>query len=117
MYVNGTFVTEHIGGYTPFDAELAQLVKPGEEFRLTVAVNNELPYQTIPPGKVVEDKTGVKKQTYFHDFYNYAGLARSVWIYNVPEKHIEDVTITTDIQGTTGVIKYSIKINSAGSGD
>lgn len=116
-YVNDTFVTEHIGGYTPFDAEITQLVKAGEEFRLTIAVNNELTYQTMPPGKVIENKNGTKKQTYFHDFYNYAGLARSVWIYNVPEKHIEDVTVTTDLDGTTGVINYSIKLNSATAGD
>src|ERR1700712_3375693 len=28
LYVNDTFVAEHIGGYTPFDAEVTHLVKP-----------------------------------------------------------------------------------------
>lgn len=42
VYINDQFVTEHIGGYTPFDVDLTGIVKPGQQVRLTVAVNNEL---------------------------------------------------------------------------
>ncbi|KAF2730353.1 beta-glucuronidase [Polyplosphaeria fusca] len=113
VYVNDKLVAEHIGGYTPFDAEVTQLVKPGEEFRVTIAVNNELTNTTIPPGFIVTTETGARKQTYLHDFYNYAGLARSVWLYNVPDQHINDVTITTDLKESTGIIKYSIDTTSS----
>lgn len=109
VYVNDTFLTEHIGGYTPFDAELTGLVKPGEEFTLTIAVSNVLTNITIPPGSVVVSETGKKEQKYLHDFYNYAGLARSVWLYSVPKAHIDDVTLVTDIDGSTGKIKYQVK--------
>jgi beta-glucuronidase len=109
VYVDDKVVVEHIGGYTPFDAEITTLVKPGDEFRLTIAVNNELTNITIPPGAITVTETGARKQTYYHDFYNYAGLARSVWLYSVPVRHIEDVTISTDVQGLTGIIRYSIK--------
>lgn len=112
VYVNDKLVAEHIGGYTPFDAELTALVKPGEEFRLTVAVNNELTNTTIPPGQILTTESGSRKQTYLHDFYNYAGLARSVWLYSVPKQHIEDVTITTDLKGTTGIIQYTVDATS-----
>jgi beta-glucuronidase len=110
VYVNDTFVVEHVGGYTPFDAEVTDLVRPGESFRLTIAVSNELDNTTIPPGKIEVSEDGKRKQTYQHDFYNYSGLARSVWLYSVPEKHIEDVTIVTDVrEGSTGIIKYTVE--------
>lgn len=109
LYVNDTFLVEHVGGYTPFDAEVTHLIQPGEEFRLTIAVNNELTNTTIPPGKIEVLENGRKKQIYYHDFYNYAGLARSVWLYSVPTLHVEDVTIVTDVQGSTGIIKYTVE--------
>ena len=42
VWVDDTYVAEHEGGYTPFEADVSALVQPGEEFRLTVVVNNEL---------------------------------------------------------------------------
>ena len=120
IYVNDEFLAEHSGGYTPFEADITHLVSAGEKFRLTIAVNNELTFETIPPGMVsVDSSTGRKIQTYMHDFYNYAGLARSVWLYSVPEQHITDVTVVTDVEDTTGLIHYDVKVsggsNSPGS--
>jgi beta-glucuronidase len=120
IYVNDEFLAEHSGGYTPFEADITHLVSAGEKFRLTIAVNNELTFETIPPGMVtVDNSTGRKIQTYMHDFYNYAGLARSVWLYSVPEQHITDVTVVTEVEDTTGLIHYDVKVsgssNSTGS--
>ncbi|KAM0700383.1 hypothetical protein Q7P35_012104 [Cladosporium inversicolor] len=114
IYVNDEFLAEHSGGYTPFEADITHLVSAGEKFRLTIAVNNELTFETIPPGKVsVDNSTGRKIQTYMHDFYNYAGLARSVWLYSVPEQHIIDVTVVTDVESTTGLIHYDVQASGS----
>ena len=37
VWVNGTEVAGHVGGYLPFEADITELVSPGERFRLTVA--------------------------------------------------------------------------------
>jgi beta-glucuronidase len=37
VWVNGTEVVTHSGGYTPFEAEVTGLVRPGEPARITVA--------------------------------------------------------------------------------
>ena len=37
IYINGTFVMEHKGGFLPFELELTELVVPGETLLLTVA--------------------------------------------------------------------------------
>ena len=109
VFVNGTEVARHVGGYMPFSADVTSLVSAGEEFLLTVAVNNVLTNETIPPGRVAVRDNGVKQQTYLHDFYNYSGLARSVWLYSVPQTHVTDVTVTTDYSGTTGQVGYQIE--------
>lgn len=113
VYVNDKFVTEHIGGYTPFDAEITELINPGETFLLTIAVSNELDNTTIPPGKIEVSANGGRKQSYHHDFYNYSGLARSVWLYSTSQQYVDDVTLVTDVQGTTGLVKYIVKTGGA----
>lgn len=117
MYVNDRPVADHQGGYTPFEADITEMVDAGKEFRLTIAVNNVLTYETLPPGRVlVNEYTGQKEQDYFHDFFNYAGLARSVWIYSVPQNHIEDITLTTDVDGDTGKVHYDIQVSQPADG-
>ena len=83
VWVDDTQVVEHEGGYTPFEADVTDVVEPGAEHRVTVVVNNVLTWQSIPPG-VVDDTPDGPRQRYFHDFFNYAGLHRSVWLYTTP---------------------------------
>ena len=92
VYVDDRLVGEHIGGYTPFEIDLTDVVSAGSSFRLTVAVSGDLTNETVPPGKIEVGMDGRRRQTYFHDFYNYAGLARSVWLYSTPQTFIDDVT-------------------------
>lgn len=111
IFVNGTEVARHLGGYMPFEANITSLVTAGEEFTLTIAVSNVLTNETVPPGKVVTKSDGSKQQTYLHDFYNYAGLARSVWIYSAPKVRTTDLTVKTDFQGTTGTVGYQVELS------
>lgn len=114
VYVNDELVGEHVGGYTPFAIDITEHAPAGTAFRLTVAVSGDLTNETIPPGKIEVGMTGKKSQTYFHDFYNYAGLARSVWLCTTPKNRIEDVVVTTDYEGTTGAVTYGVEIEGAG---
>lgn len=115
VWVGGTRVAEHEGGYTPFEADVTDVVTPGEEVRVTVVVNNTLSFQTIPPGVVEETPSG-RKQRYWHDFYNYAGLHRSVWLYSTPRTYISDITVVTGLDGATGTVEYTVE-TGGGSGE
>src|SRR3712207_2581013 len=69
------------------------------------------PYTTLfrsPPGYVEETAGGGRRQQVFHDFFNYAGLHRSVWLYTTPEAHVRDVTVVTGLDGTTGTVAYEV---------
>lgn len=112
VYVDDTLVVEHIGGYTPFEADITDHVAAGQEFRLSVGVDNELTNTTIPPGMVTVTPAGRRQQMYFHDFVNYAGLARSVWLYSKPLQHVEDITVVTGVDGTTGIVDFAVETNS-----
>ncbi len=107
VWVDDAEVARHEGGYTPFEADITDHVTTGEEVRVTVVVDNELTWSSIPPGKVEETEQG-RRQRYFHDFFNYAGLHRSVWLSSTPAAHISDLTVTTGLQGTAGSVGYTV---------
>jgi beta-glucuronidase len=109
VWVNDTEVAEHEGGYTPFEADVTEHLRPGTENRVTVVINNELSWSTIPPGTIEERPDGRRVQRYFHDFFNYAGLPRPVWLYTTPPAYISDITVTTSFDDTTGVIDYQVE--------
>ncbi len=115
VWVNDAEVAHHQGGYTPFEADVTAHLRPGAENRLTVLINNELSWTTIPPGTIEERPDGRRVQRYLHDFFNYAGLHRPVWLYTTPRTHISDLTVTTSFDDTTGVVDYQADITGEGA--
>ena len=89
VWVNEIEVVSHEGGYTPFEVDITDQVTPGEQIRITARVNNTLHWQSIPPG-VIEETPAGPRQRYWHDFFNYAGIHRSVWLYATPPAYIAD---------------------------
>lgn len=114
VWVNDHAVMEHQGGYTPFEADISHLAAAGESIRITVCVNNELSWQTIPPGVVTRDETGKRQQSYFHDFFNYAGIHRSVMLYTTPKTFVQDITVTTEIANDLSRATLSWRVEANG---
>src|SRR5918993_5133181 len=112
VWVNDVEVVSHEGGYTPFEADVTEHVRPGEEARITALVNNTLGFQTIPPG-VIEDTPDGKRQRYWHDFFNYAGIHRTVWLYSTGRAHLTDVTVVTGFDGAAGTVDYRTEAENA----
>ncbi len=92
--------------------DISEYASAGDEVRITAVVNNTLHWQSIPPG-VIEDTPAGKRQRYWHDFFNYAGIHRNVWLYATNPAHFTDVTITTDLDGANGVISYAAEAANA----
>jgi beta-glucuronidase len=116
VYVNGKFVVEHKGGFTPFEVEINDFLTTGKN-RLTVAVNNIVDESTLPVGyysEVVVEGVGkvVTNRTNF-DFFNYAGIHRPVKIYTTPNTFVKDVAIVTDFHETVGHVKYEVEIRGS----
>lgn len=122
VWVGETEVMSHEGGYTPFEADVTAYVTPGEEVRITAVVDNTLTWETVPPGIVVDTPHG-RRQKYMHDFFNYAGLHRTVWLYSTPATHVADVTVVTGVDGdptataVTGTVTYEVEVARGATGD
>jgi beta-glucuronidase len=112
VWVNDIEVVSHEGGYTPFEADITEHVTAGEQVRITAVVNNTLSFESIPPG-VIEDTPAGKRQIYWHDFFNYAGIHRTVWLYATDRAHVTDVTVVTDLDGETGMVDYATESEDA----
>ena len=117
VYIGDALVAEHHGGYTPFEVDISGHVAPGHTARVTIGVDNRLTNVTIPPGVLSLDDQGRQSQRYRHDFFNYAGLSRSVLLYTTPADYIADVTVRTDIRDANGSTLGTVAFNVAGASD
>ncbi len=113
LYVNGKFLCEHVGGFTPFEVELNDIVSVGENL-IQIAIDNKLDLTTLPVGIPRGEGENIKTQCLF-DFFNYAGIHRPVKLYTTPKSFVKDITIDTTYAGSTGNIKYSVE--AVGSSD
>ncbi|XP_055332688.1 beta-glucuronidase-like isoform X2 [Paramacrobiotus metropolitanus] len=101
VWINGLFVIEHEGGHLPFEAEVQRALNWTSINRITVAVNNTLTPFTLPCGRVVYPNNpdsyppGYFYQQLIFDFFNYAGIHRSVKLYTTPLHYISDIFIVT----------------------
>jgi beta-glucuronidase len=114
VWVDDTLVATHEGGYTPFEADITGIVQPGVGARVTVVVNNELTWESIPPGFVEEMADGQRRQRQYHDFFNYAGIHRGVWLYSTAPSHVADLTVTTDLDAGAGVVRFTTEVAEQG---
>uniref|UniRef100_UPI0031F87980 beta-glucuronidase isoform 3 precursor n=1 Tax=Pongo abelii TaxID=9601 RepID=UPI0031F87980 len=122
VWVNGVDTLEHEGGYLPFEADISNLVQVGplpSRLRITIAINNTLTPTTLPPGTIqyMNDTSKYPKgyfvqNTYF-DFFNYAGLQRSVLLYTTPTTYIDDITVTTGVEQDSGLVNYQISVKGS----
>lgn len=114
VYVNGVQVAQHEGGHLPIMAEISSHLSYSKENLVTVAINNTLTPTTIPQGSIrfYNDPTrypaGYFTQNYNFDFTNYAGIHRPVFLYTTPRTYIDDILLTTAVDGTSGIINYTI---------
>ena len=111
----GNQVARHEFGHLPFEAEITQFVNFGKENRITVLCDNVLLQTTIPQGKVVEQDTDNGKdiiQQYSFDFFNYAGIHRSVQLFTTPQIHVSEIRIKTSVTDDRhGIVDFQINLN------
>ena len=116
VWAGDTEVAGHAGGYTPFEADVTDHLRCGESARITIRLNNELTMATIPPGVISVSASGRRKQRCFHDFFNYAGLHRPVWLYSTPRSYVAGLSVITAVDPRTGAGRVSYHAVVAGTG-
>lgn len=85
VWVNGQPVATHEGGYSPFEADVTEAVKPDAENVVTVRVDDPTD-PSLPTGKQVG--------WYTHT----SGIWQTVWIEARPRGHVGDFTVKTTLE-------------------
>lgn len=111
VYVNGILITEHEGGFLPFSAKVTTVVRYDSYNKVVVKVNNELNCTNIPCGETITLPNGKKMSKPYFDFFNYAGLQRSVYLLAVPRESIVDFDLDYAIHGKNAEVSYQIRTN------
>ena len=101
VWVNGIFVGEHEGGFTPFALRAENALKFGDNNTVVVMVDDTLTKKTVPPGEGMN-------QTYF-DFFQYGGINREVYLLVTSKIHIKDVWVRTSIKDFDGILDIDIE--------
>jgi len=81
VYLNGKKIGKHIGGFTPFNFEVTNLLKEKDNF-IVVKVDNTREKDAVP--------------TLNTDWWNYGGITRSVKLVSVPATFIQDFMVQLD---------------------
>ncbi|WP_407885465.1 beta-glucuronidase [Levilactobacillus sp. N40-8-2] len=114
VFVNGTAVGHHKGGFTPFELPINDAVQAGTN-RLTVKISNLLDHSTLPVGNYTETKDAdgniVAHVDENFDFFNYAGLHRNVNLMATPWNRVEDIVVTpkVDLSNHSADIAVTVK--------
>ena len=125
VWVNGQSAVNHSGGHLPFEADITPFLPAGvntSRVHVVVAINNTLTPTTLPPGELhIHNPTYRELETPF-DFFNYAGIDRSVVLYSTAKSYIDDIGIETqsidfDSQhvAQSATLNYTVTIGGAQS--
>lgn len=115
VWLNGTCLGKHSGGFLPFSFEITETAIAGEN-ELEVIVNNIVDETMLPAGRMVHQKfPGLPEEIHNlpnFDFYNYSGIMRPVCLYTAPESYIEDISIYGKMDGS---FYWDVKANGEGT--
>jgi beta-glucuronidase len=95
VWVNGKEVGHHVGGFTPFNYDISDLLIEGEN-TIIVKVDNKRHAEDVP--------------TQIFDWWNYGGITRDVKLIKVPPVYLEDYNLRlTSLEGRR--LSFSVKLN------
>lgn len=101
VYINGRMAGKHLGGMTAFELDVTDLVRPGEENRIDLAVISEGP----------ANATSSAAQYAVHPL---GGITRDIYLTALPETHFSlfHVSTTFDKDYTDAVLKAEVAITN-----
>ncbi|MEU3856519.1 PA14 domain-containing protein [Streptomyces sp. NPDC028722] len=97
VYVNGTEVAEHKGGYDKFAADITGALKPGRTQELIVGVHDPTDAaagENPPVGKQRTDPSGIW-------YTPSSGIWQTVWMEPVAADHVDTLKLTPDVPAGT----------------
>ncbi len=97
VWVNTREVGHHIGGFTPFNYDISDYLKDGENV-VIVKVDNKRKAEAVP--------------TQIFDWWNYGGITRDVMLVKVPKTYIENFKLQLEKQSGPKAKKREISFKA-----
>ena len=104
VWVNGKKAGHHVGGFTPFNFDISDLLIEGENV-VIVKVDNKRHAEDVP--------------TQIFDWWNYGGITRDVKLVKVSPVYLEDYSLQLskkEAEGKKKEITFSARLNKAEAG-
>jgi beta-glucuronidase len=101
VYLNGRYLGEHVGGFTPFSFDVTDKLVKGKNF-VVVRVNNTRHAEDVP--------------TVNFDWWNYGGITRDVMLVDVPTVFVDDYSLRL-AKGAYDKLEGSVTLNEAKAGE
>ena len=105
VYVNGKKAAHHIGGFTPFNTDITDQLRDGENF-IIVKVDNKRHAEDVP--------------TQIFDWWNYGGITRDVLLVDVAPTYIENYSLqlakSDDPKAKKRQIDFTFNLNEKKAG-
>jgi beta-glucuronidase len=95
VYLNGKKIGDHIGGFTPFNFDITDVIQDGENF-FVLRVNSTRKREAVP--------------TVHYDFWNFGGITRSVTLVETPETFVQDYLVQLK-KGSTNKLVGWVKLS------
>ena len=96
VWLNGKEVGHHVGGFTPFNFDVSNLLREGEN-TLIVKVDNKRHVSAVP--------------TQIFDWWNYGGITRDVRLVKLTPVYLQDYSLSLT-PGNTKSLTFSASLNS-----
>jgi len=119
VWLNGQRLGQHESGHLPFEFDASGVVRSSGNI-LVVRVEGLLAPDRVPPGNIPLEQN----VTFDHpnlpatsfDFFPFCGIHRPVLLYATPREEIRDVTVITEIQGSTGIVRVNVETATDSAG-
>ncbi|GAA1704778.1 glycoside hydrolase family 2 [Kribbella yunnanensis] len=108
VWVNGTEVVRHRGGFTPFSANLSKVAQPGEEATIVVRARD------THKGPQARGKQSQRYANYGCLYTRTTGIWQTVWLEAVPTVHLKRPRITPDVAGSSFHLAVPVSANKPG---
>ena len=95
VWLNGTLLGKHEGGFFPFQFDITALAKEGDNDLIVLTNNNRSP-QNIPAMN--------------YDWWNYGGITRDVFLIETPQVYIQDYKVQLK-KGSQNTLMGYVKLN------
>jgi beta-galactosidase/beta-glucuronidase len=113
VWLDGRLVAEHVGGQTPFSADVTEALDPDADEHVLVVRAEDRPDDVEKP----RGKQDWRPEPHVIWYERTTGIWQTVWAETVPRRHVADVAWTPDIAAAVVHAEVTVDLPAAAGAD